>query len=456
MPHLRPLPAAFLTACLPRIQSSDAVHLAPVRPVDCEFIAQATHRPTRSVGNGGSPWNYPEHRTERTLALLLLLVVSSFELSGCNPARTCDPLHGKRFSARPPETLADQCAQCLSEQAMTTPGQIRKSTATEKSAILHDMTVQEGLGESHTPFFAAYDGGSGPRNDPRYLIGIGTESSPQPKPIAWPIPESVLFLYAEPPTGPSPETQGVLRRIATGFILSVPGRGGKTSKYLVTARHVVDPEWALCGKRNPQTITVRLNRWGGGVAYESIPLNKENVRLFMTAADDVTDLALLPINAGTMPNLDRYKLVATEFDNLPTEDELRDLQREPRIVTVGVSAPKLTGLVDSPISESGVIKTDVSGSPMGVRCTVGSPIKALRMWLVDTSVEREVSGAPVYAALARGPSHSTTPVLVGIQAVVWPDRGQAGVTPVYALRDLVQIARARSQVAMDFRKGRPD
>ena len=401
------------------------------------------------------------HYARRRIPAVALLLASFLQICGCNPIRTCDQWRRTRLSAMPFETLLEQCSHCLSGQELTSLRRARESQFANdsESPLLQDATLEENLGELHAPSFNTdIEGARSAASVP--VGGGGAWSSDrllqQAKPIAWPIPESVLFLYAAPPSGPGSDPSGYKdppRQIAAAFILSVPERRGQTARYLVTARHVVDPEWAHCRSRNPRSITVRFNRLGGGVGYESIPLDTQDGPAFITATDDVTDLALIPISSDTVPRLSDYKLAETPFDKLPSESELATLKKEQQIVTVGVSGPKLAGLVDSPISEPGVISTDVSGSRMGVRCTVESPLKPIHIWLVDAAVESAVSGAPIYAALPRAPGNLTTPVLVGIQAVVWPDKGRAGITPVTALRNLIEQARARSEVAINLPKG---
>lgn len=400
---------------------------------------------------------------QRRIATLALLLASFLEICGCNPRRTCEELRAAHFSTMPIEALMVQCARCLSEPELAALRRAREGPVSSDLGIafVHDVTVEEVLGELHEPSFNAYVEGTGETNSFPEGSGASGRSGgllQQAKPIAWPIPESVLFLYAPSPSGSmsgAPGYRDALRRIATGFILSVPERRGLSSRYLVTARHVVDPEWAHCKTKNPHSITVRFNRRSGGVGYELIQLEAHDEPTFITAKDDLTDLALLPISSETVARLSDYRMVETHFENLPTETELGMLKKEQQIVTVGVSRAKLAGLTDSPISQPGLIATNVSGGRMGVRCAVESQVKPIQMWLIDAAVEPGVSGAPVYAALTRAPSNSAIPVLVGIQAVVWPDKGRAGITPVSALRNLIEQKRIRDEVAINLPKEHP-
>jgi hypothetical protein len=402
----------------------------------------------------------------RRIATTALLLASFLEICGCNPVRSCEQLRATRLSAIPWETLIEQCARCLSARELMVLRQVQEESVVYSVAneVLEDTTVQETLEEVHGPAFdVPFERASGDsarvHDDPTTAGGYdnlreSSESAAETKPIAWPIPNSVLFLYAS-----APLPGEAARRIATGFILSLPGESLGTSKFLVTARHVVDPEWARCGSQNPKNITIRLNRRAGGVSYRTIALERDHLRQFVTSADEETDLALIPLGREDLPDLDEFKVADTPLDTLPTEHELSRMHEAQQIATVGVAQPKLAGLMDLPISESGMIVSAANGALVPVRCAVESPAKSIRMLLIEADVGRGLSGAPVYAAFSRGPHHVSTPLLVGIQTVVWPDRGEAGITPVAALLEMVEeMAETRgdpSRLAMNSREAPP-
>ena len=82
-------------------------------------------------------------------------------------------------------------------------------------------------------------------------------------------------------------------------------------------------------------------------------------------------------------------------------------------------------------------------------------VKPIHVWFISAAIPQGASGAPVYAAIARGPGAAKTPVLLGIQSVAWPDQDVAGITPSFVLRDLIQTTLREERVNMDFYKG-PD
>ncbi|WP_263375666.1 serine protease [Granulicella aggregans] len=384
---------------------------------------------------------------------MALLLASFLEICGCNPVRSCEQLRATRLSAIPWETLLEQCARCLSARELLILRQAQETSVVYGVAntLLHDATVEESLGEVHGPSF---DGPPAGDLDARVIhrdAGEDTsESITDAKPIAWPISESVLFLYASAPV-PGETAQ----RIGTGFILKLPQESTGNARFLVTARHVVDPEWARCGRPNPQSITVRLTRRAGGISYRTLLLERDQVRQFLTSPDPATDLALIPLSHKEVADLDDFKLADTAIDTLPTESELSTLHEAQEIATVGVAPPEFFRLMDFPISESGMITSLDEGAHVPVRCALESPAKSIRIWLINANVEGGLSGAPVYAAFARGPHHVSTPLLVGIQAVVWHDRGEAGITPVAALIEILKMRRAGVQLAVSDREAPP-
>jgi hypothetical protein len=61
------------------------------------------------------------------------------------------------------------------------------------------------------------------------------------------VKKSVVFLYY--PKGESLE-------VGTGFLVEIPSKVGPTQSRIavITARHIVDPQWAGCSWKNPQQI----------------------------------------------------------------------------------------------------------------------------------------------------------------------------------------------------------
>jgi len=90
------------------------------------------------------------------------------------------------------------------------------------------------------------------------------------------VQRAVVFIYrARTDTDPDKTNP-----LGTGFLVAMPTLDNKrTYVVLVTARHIVDPEWALCDRANPSVIFIRVNnsqydphQASSGVDYVRIPL----------------------------------------------------------------------------------------------------------------------------------------------------------------------------------------
>src|ERR1700730_7076906 len=109
---------------------------------------------------------------------------------------------------------------------------------------------------------------------------------------------SVVFLYpgaAFPNQAP----------IGTGFVVGVPRKSNPTQFYafLVTARHIADPEWMGCHSPRVDTVArfnkAKFNPAGADSGTVDYPLTIAETKWKYTA-DDSVDIAFTPINAGRL------------------------------------------------------------------------------------------------------------------------------------------------------------
>ena len=277
----------------------------------------------------------------------------------------------------------------------------------------------------------------------------------QAKPLPWDIPESVYFVYKGGDTGSSDPAR---QPIATAFVLSIPDHEHRHYvRFFVTARHVVDPEWARCSQKNPSSIRLRLNRRSGGIGYVNVPLVSRVMRRYFTPMDPTADLAIIPIEDGLIANLDEYKIIEVPFRLLPTDAEMLQFRADQPVITARVPAWPSNGSGSFPAFDAGVL-SKMPAETVKVQCSTAverQPAKSLHVWFINAGTPQGASGAPVYTAIARGSESAKTTVLLGIQSVAWPDEGAAGITPSVVLRDLVQTALRKQRSALDFYKG-PD
>lgn len=385
----------------------------------------------------------------RFLAAGIFAIASLLEVCGCNLLRSGNQANATDITPTGWTAATDTCPGCSPENiaAPMTPGRTDQRTLLERS-VVHDRPSVTALLGKDAPAFYDPDMETQPdegRDEPSTRVILSLDDEPGP----WSIPESVFFVYKRVVTA-----DGRARRIpsATAFVISVPDANHRKSvRFLVTARHVVDPEWARCTEKNPRSIDIRLNRRNGGVGYETIPLQNDDLPGFLTSPDSTADVALIPLDRHLIPNLDSYKIFDTPFRLLPTESELRMVHSDQQIMTVGL-LNRSSEMSMYPVSHGGILSGNTIEA-VTMQCGTTARLTQLHVRLISAAIPQGVSGAPVFTLISRAPGGTRTPVLLGVQAVAWPDRGVAGMTPSAVLRELIQQALLNGKQRMDFSAG---
>jgi len=277
------------------------------------------------------------------------------------------------------------------------------------------------------------------------------------KSVPWAIPESVYLIYRSRSPGELAPRQPPL---ATAFVLSVPAPGrnpDRLIRFLVTARHVVDPRWARCSDGNPSSIDLRLNRRVGGVGYETVPLLTGTAPRFFTPSDPNADLAVIPLDSALIAHLDDYKFLDVPFRLLLSTYEMPLLHLEQPVMTVGLSTLPTEEPASFPVFGAGSL-SKMPAEAVGVRCghspsqskAQQTPPKLIHVWFINAGVPPSFSGAPVFTSIARGSGTAETPVLLGVQSVVWPDKGITGITPSPVLGDLIRSVLRQTNGHLDL------
>jgi hypothetical protein len=405
----------------------------------------------------------------RLLPAAALVLASMLEICGCNPVPDCALVGNLQLASLDWPAILEHCAKCLSAREIVDLRQTANDLAVNGTSLgfRSDLTVRQALAQKEEG--AIYDPVSAHLKDANIVGDFGSlHQVPSPEAMAnsdikftpWPIPESVYFLYKK-----IEDASGSPHRVAsaTAFILSVPDRDHHTlARFIVTARHVVDPQWAHCSDQNPASIEVRLNRRDGGVGYETVPLESGRRRRYDTPLDGTSDLAIIRIDDRLIPDLDTYKSFDTPFSLLPTQSDIFKIaqaQNGPSrdrpghlIVTASLRTQVPTDLSAFPLSDFGIIASTTT-EPVSVQCGSGSPPTPLKVWFINASIEQGDSGAPVYTSVVRSGQTARTPILIGVQAIAWPDRGVAGITPSSVLADLVQRVLNATAHKADFYRG---
>jgi hypothetical protein len=255
---------------------------------------------------------------------------------------------------------------------------------------------------------------------------------------------------------------------ATGFLVMVPKKGLPFAGYLllITARHVVDPEWAYCTVSDPKVMFIRLNKKdydpnkdANGVNYYPVHLRDANEHPLYAIRDDNDEIDAAVVDLASL-NLDQAEndFVPMSLSTFATADELNKLRIGDSIDSAGL--PPGTGEKRNyPFFKFGEL-ANISDEPVKVGCG-WVPMRLEHVWFVSVNVAPGNSGSPILYDL---PELCTSSVLyrcsrlsrgmvVGIQSSRFPaPNGDdiAGITPIV---DVFTIIKNHSSTDADLYLG---
>jgi hypothetical protein len=260
----------------------------------------------------------------------------------------------------------------------------------------------------------------------------------------WIIPRAVLFLYAG--TGAKE-----VKPSGTAFIVTVPQSGDPSRflRFLITARHLVDPIWAKC---EPPAVhlSIRFNKKNGsGTALVPLDLNPKLGKVLYVPKDPHSDIAAILLRPQLFPKFGDYEVLDVPFRIAATESEMNIVREGTTVITAGLD-PDLPGeKANLPVFREGVVSRKnneliKSVAPCGlIPIEVHSELLSAPLHLGD-------SGAPIYVKNGRG---GNQPVLVGVQSFVFEGKQLAGITPATALVSLIKDVSAEMKVQLDLYQG---
>jgi hypothetical protein len=257
------------------------------------------------------------------------------------------------------------------------------------------------------------------------------------------IKRSVVFLVYPDGTGG-----------ATGFVVGIPLKSDPTQMHvaIITARHVLDPEWAGCPGNNPQSIELRINKKNyrpeqdqNGVYQASITLVVNGMKTWASHPDDKVDVALIPI--GEPGKLFENDVITFSLNEFGTKEEIDKFK-----IGIGdgiISAGLVPQLFDIrrnyPAFKFGRI-SNVMTEPYRMRCRANSPPKERWEWIVAGNFVGGNSGSPVFLLpldFSVGPPfqyNGPRPMLIGLLSGSIEGADLGVMVPVEFIFDVVQRA----------------
>ena len=260
------------------------------------------------------------------------------------------------------------------------------------------------------------------------------------------VARSVVFFFAADRAGHVQKND----LLATGFLIIVPNQAGQDAyPLLVTARHVVDPEWAGCRTPNPSRLFLRVNNMHYephqvevGVSYLPVDLLDNGRRTWTKSDDDTVDVAVLKAPP---------ELLSGEYDVRFLK--VRNLGKPEEIAKIGVSSQTASaGLVpgvegerrNNAVFHFGKIAS-IPEEVATFQCTSSSPVKRLQVWWLATTLVPGTSGSPIYfdplfppnSDISSGEPRS---MLIGLQSLSVPGADLSGMTPSRLILDVITHA----------------
>ncbi len=249
--------------------------------------------------------------------------------------------------------------------------------------------------------------------------------------------------------------------IGTGFLIRVPHLNDQdVTLLLVTARHIVDPEWAHCpAAHNPMLIYARVNAVSTDstekVRYIRIPLSSDAKPTWFRHKDEDVDAAVV-IFPVTEDDLSKSDFRALPASRLPTDEELSKLSIGDDIVSAGMLLNLRAMQRNYPVFKFGKISSILREDAQTV-CGDGAPFD-IKAWLIAANLVPGNSGSPIlyYPPFGENGDISSPGlqrlVLIGVQSSSVAASDVAFMTPANYVFDIIQSINIRDA---DLYRGKP-
>jgi hypothetical protein len=194
--------------------------------------------------------------------------------------------------------------------------------------------------------------------------------------------------------------------VGTGFLMSLQLKTDQTRGHpvIVTARHVIDPEWAGCFWTNPDAIAVRVNTKdyeanvsATGVWQTLFPLRLNGQRTWYAHSNEQVDIAVIPFITDEENGLVTQDIAPLSVEDFATPEEIQKFQ-----IGIGaniISAGLVPGLWNDkrnyPAFKFGKV-SNVPDEPVKMHCEANGSDKDRLAWLIAGNFVPGNSGSPVF------------------------------------------------------------
>jgi hypothetical protein len=252
------------------------------------------------------------------------------------------------------------------------------------------------------------------------------------------VKKSIVFLYY-------PKAKDF--EVGTGFLVGIPSKEDPKRSFVavVTARHIVDPQWEGCSWANPQEIYARVNVKNFKVGQkedgtDDVPLGlvNEGKNVWWASANDRVDVAVIPVSSTHVEQLLRNDVHFIPVADFATKAETENYKVGigDQIVTAGLVPALLDAQRNYPAFKFGRI-SNIPEEPINMKCTQADKARPRDVWLLAGNFVGGNSGSPVYL-LPPQPSLAHRVMLIGILAGSIPDVDLGQMVPSEYVFDVIQ------------------
>ncbi len=256
------------------------------------------------------------------------------------------------------------------------------------------------------------------------------------------VKKAVVFLYAAKESGEvDPD-----KAIGTGFFVEVPlkSQPQKAYKLLVTARHMIEPQWALCPNPNPKRLYIRLNKKdysaatdAEGVGYVPLTVAQDNQPSWMVHDDPQVDVAITILNPKSFESYDTSAVPLSVF---ATPEELHGLNVGTFVISAGLIPGASGKNRNYPIFKFGYVSS-IPDEPIDTSCAPGGQTQPRKVWLVAANLVPGNSGSPIFVVPAGANGiliGGGRAMLVGLQSISLVLADISGMTQAEYIFDVVK------------------
>jgi len=211
------------------------------------------------------------------------------------------------------------------------------------------------------------------------------------------VEKSIVFLWYERPGG--------LIEGGTGFMLQIPllNDPARSAKFIITARHIVDPQWAGCSWPDAAVLHARVNTKNyesGGAApgvWETT-FNLVRNETWFAPEDDKVDIAVIPFQTQKqLDDMEKNDVLSVAFADFATLEEIKkfSIGTGDGILSAGLVPALFVAQRNYPAFKFGRI-SNVLNEPLTTTCGGNSSPKERWAWVLSANFVGGNSGSPIF------------------------------------------------------------